>query len=585
MIVVLPVWGPTDPLVQLRIYQGLVIVLACSFATGSAAIAFAGEVEAKTKGLLQRIPVRPRDLLAGKLSLSLAGSYALLFALWLAGGLMLMQSTAASFSRVGARDVSHEMTTFLQFLLGPFVFVVVGGLFSLILSDVLLTVLVAGLSTAVFMAIPVIRDHLALQAAVIAIVGLCDFFLARRWLRDAGAVEWKLLPRITFPQVMVRPRQRVVDQAVPTESVRSAVAWRRGASSLIWKEFRQAFPFCLALLVFGLIALGLVSLAKLAYWSEGSGLIPLMLITIAPLLPGVAAIRAERRNGAFRLLANRGVAPDGLVICKHLVWLSLSLSVFAILLIIDRSLLANLSGPSRTPSLWGSAAGAAESMSESAATGFAAPLAVAAFHVVLLYALGFLLGLLLPGPIVAFFGGAIVWLGLAFCWMVVVGLRIPFWWTVGLFPVIFLAAAWARTSDWLIEAQHAVGVGQSRGRLRRPVHRYFRGDNRLSRGRDSSGRHSADGARIRPRTRPRTRRRTGRQCEAVVVRRRPARAVRWAATEPDRGRSTDPVGRLATCDGGRESLGHTERTGTEAGAGSRPARARLLSVPSGDRVR
>jgi len=29
-------------------------------------------------------------------------------------------------------------------------------------------------------------------------------------------------------------------------------------------------------------------------------------------------------------------------------------------------------------------------------------------------------------------------------------LRIPFWWTIGLFPVIWLAAAWVRTSDWLI---------------------------------------------------------------------------------------------------------------------------------------
>ena len=112
LILVVPSGRRRIPSTQLRIYQGLVIVLACSFATGSAAIAFAGEVEAKTKGLLQRIPVRPRDLLAGKLSVSLVGSYALLFALWLAGGLMLMQSTATPFSRSASADVSQEIAEF-----------------------------------------------------------------------------------------------------------------------------------------------------------------------------------------------------------------------------------------------------------------------------------------------------------------------------------------------------------------------------------------------------------------------------------------------------------------------------------------
>jgi hypothetical protein len=338
---------------------------------------------------------------------------------------------------------------FWQFLLGPFVFVAVGGLFSLILSDVLLTVVIAGASTAILLAIPGMREHLALQAAVIAIVALCDFVLARRWLYDAGAVEWTFLPRITLPQLAGRPHRRVAETAAPIESARSAVAWRRAAGSLIWKEFRQAFPFCLKLLIAGLIALAIASLIDRSDWGRGDGTTVLMLILFAPLLLGVAAMRAERRDNAFGLLANRGVAPDGFLICKHLVWLSLSLSVFAILLLTDRAFL--YTGPkSQSGSLWEFAAGAAKETFDSSSSAVIAPLAVAAFHVILLYALGFLLALLLPGAIMAFFTSALLWLGVIFCWTVVVMLRIPFWWTIGLFPVIWLAAAWVRTSDWLI---------------------------------------------------------------------------------------------------------------------------------------
>lgn len=447
-LVVLPAWEPIDPVAQLRIYQSLVIVLACCFATGSAAIAFAGEVEAKTKGLLQRLPVRPRDLVAGKLSLSLAGSYALFAALGLAGALMMMDR-ATLFSRVDSSDVSREIAVFWQFLLGPFAFVAVGALFSLIMSDVLLTVVLAGASTTILLAIPGIRDHLALQAAVIAVVALCDFFLARRWLYDAGAVEWTALPRITLPQLAGRPRRRVAETAAPIESARSAVAWRRAAGSLIWKEFRQAFPFCLKLLIAGLIALAIGSLIDRSEWGRGSGTTVVMLVLFAPLLPGVAAMRADRRDNAFGLLANRGVTPDGFLICKHLVWLSLSLSVFAILLLTDRAFLYT-GQQSQSGSLWEFAADTAKETFDSSPPAVIGPLAVAAFHVILLYALAFLLALLLPGAIMAFFTAALLWLCVISLWVVVAMLRIPFWWTIGLFPVIWLAGAWVRTSDWLI---------------------------------------------------------------------------------------------------------------------------------------
>ena len=44
LIFVTPLWRPTSLLEQLRYHEGLAAVLACAFATGSVAIAFAGEV-------------------------------------------------------------------------------------------------------------------------------------------------------------------------------------------------------------------------------------------------------------------------------------------------------------------------------------------------------------------------------------------------------------------------------------------------------------------------------------------------------------------------------------------------------------
>lgn len=440
-----------NPIDQLRMYQSLVIVLACSFATGSTAIAFAGEVEAKTKGLLQRIPLRPRDLLVGKLSLSLIGSYALMVGLWLVGAFLLLRSTETSFSSRLSSDVSREINSFLRFVPAPLDFVVIGSFFSLLMSDVLLTVLIAGLSTAVLLALPGLGDHLALEAGIIAVVAVCDFFLARRWLCDPGAAELTGWRRLPLPQLAFRPRRELAHVATePRAKGHSAVAWRRAAGSLIWKEFRQAFPFCLTLLVAGLILLAFVPLTNRANWSRGNGMISILLIAFGPLLPGVAAIRADRRGGAYRLLADHGLAPEGFLISKHFVWLSLSLAVFGILLMVDRTFLADLSFTGRPASLWNFAASTARASFDSPETSNLGPLTVTAFHVVLLYSLGLLLGILVSGAVAAFFGGTLLWLALVMCWILVVSIHLPFWSTMGLFPVIFLAVAWVRSADWLV---------------------------------------------------------------------------------------------------------------------------------------
>ena len=127
MTVVRPMLGPMDATDLLHFHQGVAIVLACSFATGSMAIAFAGEVEAKTKGLLQRIPVRTGDLIAAKLSISLIGSYALVLGIGLIGGLLLLQSAARPVRHGSLPNLAQEFGEFSGYLTGPFIFASRGG--------------------------------------------------------------------------------------------------------------------------------------------------------------------------------------------------------------------------------------------------------------------------------------------------------------------------------------------------------------------------------------------------------------------------------------------------------------------------
>ena len=323
LIFVAPLVRPTNWLEQLRFHEGLVVVLACSFATGSAAIAFAGEVEAKTKGLLQHVPIR-RDLLAGKLTFSLAGSYALFVALWLVGSFLLSESRSKAVSRslpfatakeefvrdlhvVRAREVADAEAKAEEFsidtrvlrenLVSPLAFIVVGGLFSLLLSDVLLTVLIAGISTAVLLAIPIVRDSLPIQGTVVAAALVCDFLLARRWLVNVGAVEWRWLPTIGLPRMEFGRRDAIAEHSATLAAVRSPVAWRRAARSLLWKEFRQASLFCAAILVVGLVALAVTPFVEHAYWGKGSASLVRWVLCLAPLLPGVAAIRRREEGG------------------------------------------------------------------------------------------------------------------------------------------------------------------------------------------------------------------------------------------------------------------------------------------------
>ena len=227
-------------------------------------------------------------------------------------------------------------------LVSPLAFIVVGGLFSLLLSDVLLTVLIAGISTAVLLAIPIVRDSLPIQGTVVAAALVCDFLLARRWLVNVGRVEWRWLPTIGLPAwssaAVTRSRsipQRSRRFVRPSPGVaRPAVSFGRNSGRRLYfvRPFWSSGSWRSQSRRSSNTPIGKGS-ASLVRW----------VLCLAPPLPGVAAIRAQEEGGAYQLLANHGITVDGFLACKHTVWLALSLFVFGMLLLVDGVLLGNSS--------------------------------------------------------------------------------------------------------------------------------------------------------------------------------------------------------------------------------------------------
>jgi hypothetical protein len=349
---------------------------------------------------------------------------------------------------------------FLVALLLPLPFLAIGMLCSLIFRDVLTTVAVAGATTAVVTG-AIGTEHWLVIALVVVVVAVVNALLMPRWLREPAGSSWALrLPRLAWP------RGAAADHS--TLSVRSSVAWRRAAGSLLWKEWRQALGLTLTLAavvtlgtlarsVIEQVAYRLYSAGQVSFWVKG-GFEPIVSVcfTILPLVFGIAAGRADRRDRAYQLLANRGVSPNGYWLAKHAIWMGLALVTSLWALGCERlalHLAPPLAGlPSET--LWDFCRTVARDtffQGEGWRAGFGATLAIVLFVVVLLEALGHLLSVVIPSAMTALVLGLIAWAVAAWVWLVATFLELPFWWTIGLLPSIFLFAGWLRTRDWLVD--------------------------------------------------------------------------------------------------------------------------------------
>jgi hypothetical protein len=430
-------------------FYSVKVIIACSFAVGSAAIAFAGETENRTRPLFQRLPVGAVDLLVGKLGWSLLGTYALIAVLAVTASLLGTPLAESLNNQRGRAWLDFEPGTIelLVALSLPLPFLAISMFCSLMFRDVLTTVAVGGAATAILTGAIGTEHWLAIALAVV-VAAVVDVLLVPHWLTDSvGSTLALRLPRLPWPRAAANHS---------TLSVRSSIAWRRAAGSLLWKEWRQSIVLALTLTgVAALVTLGRVAIGALTHLTIVTTLVSVC-FTILPLIFGIAAGRADRRDRAYQLLANRGVSPNAYWTAKHAVWMGLALMTALLALGFER-LTLHLDTPlaRHTPAtLWdfcGKTANVTFFGGWGGSAGFAATLAVAVFAVALLYALGHLLSVVIPSAMTALVLGLIAWAFTAQAWVAVTFLEIPFWWTIGLLPLIFLFAGWLRTRDWLVD--------------------------------------------------------------------------------------------------------------------------------------
>ena len=246
------------------------------------------------------MPLQTADLLVGKVGWILLGTYSLFLLLTLSGALL-------GDARVTYRsnDFAPRLDLAITWLM-PIPFLVVGVLCSLVLRDVLTTVAVAGIATTVLLG-SFAGQHQVGLLVCFAALAVVDVLAAPAWLRD-GVPSWQTWLR--------RSGAATAAHGHSTFSVRSQSAWRRTASSLIWKEWHQAIGLTLTLAIGGAVV---ISVVAFLFWQNGrnfelslASLLPMLLLAL-PLVFGVAAGHSDRRDGAFRLLAHRGVSPSALL--------------------------------------------------------------------------------------------------------------------------------------------------------------------------------------------------------------------------------------------------------------------------------
>ncbi|HXY36550.1 MAG TPA: hypothetical protein VEI07_20100, partial [Planctomycetaceae bacterium] len=173
-------------------------------------------------------------------------------------------------------------------------------------------------------------------------------------------------------------------------------------------------------------------------------------------------------------MARIGVSPNYHWLIKHVTWLGLAVAATFCLLGLDQFLLKVFFTPGFTPrTLWATAqrvpAFAPGGFVTADEPGFVTTAGTVAFYVLLVYSLGHLLSSVIPSGMTSLVLGIIGWIGVALLWMLTIFFEVPFWWTIGLVPLIFLFAGWVRTQDWLVDRNSLAAWGRFAASLVVPV--------------------------------------------------------------------------------------------------------------------
>jgi hypothetical protein len=246
-----------------------------------------------------------------------------------------------------------------------------------------------------------------------------------------------------------------------------ALAWRRAAQRLVWKEVRQAWPYV------GIIVLAATAMVTWAiihpvsrYWLS-LNLSSWIVGLAAPLAMGVGAYQVDQKNRAYRLMADRGLTPDGSWLAKHVVWLGLTFAVCGYLLVIDQTACEIAKGRQY---------GFRESLWEwAAAVGTPRPigwdrqgtprpigwnhrnspiftaLGIVVLYIVLAYSIGQRLSFAFAKGLLAFGLAMGTTVLVCFTWATFTARGMPIGWTIGAIPPVLLGYTWTHTRRWQLQ--------------------------------------------------------------------------------------------------------------------------------------
>ncbi|MFV0446732.1 MAG: ABC transporter permease, partial [Planctomycetaceae bacterium] len=301
----------------------IVLVLTAGFTLAGAGVLFAGEKEERTFGLLQQLPIHPRDLVVAKFSvLTLATASFVLAAVLLTWMLAGFLHSLFRFDLYFARQTDG---VWLRSIFGC----VVWGVFFSLRSDRVLSAIGWGI-TAELVTVANIANVFAdqrpewkapLHWAVIGCVLAVDLWQA--WVWTSGSIAAKK-PGFSSETRFLWGGVAAAQNALARFWLRGLVYFasagtplRRWIGVAIWRELRTVVP---AVLVWIGVGASLLALAiPLNNREFGEGVIFGWLLA-TPLMAGLMVSHGERRGETATFAATHGIAPAGFWWVRQLMW-------------------------------------------------------------------------------------------------------------------------------------------------------------------------------------------------------------------------------------------------------------------------
>ena len=297
------------------------------YLVASFAIAFAGEVDDGTVGLLRMLPCRTSTLMSAKIAAVLSSCIALVVANLVLSAFFEFFSwfflRLRPFQVQGVELDQGDITAFLF----PILLLCAASLFTSLISRRVISAV--GVASILVLAIYSIAYWISSDVQQYGTRGIV------RWMGGTSmvlfAISFVVLSRLwhlgRLPRRWTLPEAagNFADRRIPSFAglwhrwlrriVAQPMSAQRTMSTLIWREYRAAVPFALTWLTIGVVICAGRFFSNIEYpW-------PLLFLFLFIHECGQRTMREDQRSGSITLLANMGVHPLQIWLSKTFSWL------------------------------------------------------------------------------------------------------------------------------------------------------------------------------------------------------------------------------------------------------------------------